>query len=54
MYVLVSRTLNGITERQGQKMNLTIWAGRGGASRKQDEQHGRGGSSKGNDSPGAG
>lgn len=54
MYVLVSRTLNGITERQGQKMNLRIWAGRGRASRKQDEEHGRGASGKGSDSPGAG
>ena len=50
MYVLVFRTLNGISMRQGQKMNLGIWAGTGGANRKQDDGYGWGGSSHGNDS----
>lgn len=54
MYVLVFRTLNGISMRQGQKRNLGIWAGTGGASRKQDDGYGWGGSSKGNDSSEAG
>lgn len=42
------------TRKQGQSTHLGIWAGTEGANRKQDEEQGKGGSSEGSYSPGAG